>query len=171
MPKNFMARLRKIKQTSEDKAAATVAAQREVEVARREQRNRYYDLREKLVATIDEAFDGFCAEFEGFRKHSAYQGDDYTIAVGYDEVMLSGARNVQMENFLSQLTFAIRGLRDSDFFVVTAKTVLCNKEAGTRTWDDKIENVDAEAIIEFAQNEVLRFAERFGARASLVEDR
>jgi len=171
MPQNFKARLRKIKEKSEGKAAATVAAQREAEAAKREQRNTYYDLREGLVAAIDQAFDGFCAEFEGFRKQSAYQGDDYVLAVGYDEVMLSGGRNVQMESFLSQLTFSIRGLRDSDFFVVTAKTVLCNKEAGTRTWDDKIENVDPEAIIEFAQNEVLRFAERFGARASLVEER
>ena len=168
MSKDFMAKLRKIKQASEGQTAACAAAQREAEDARREVRKRYYEIHETLVAALDEALDGFCEEFEGFRKQTSYLGEDYVMAVSYDEVVLGGGREVDMANYLSQLTFTIKGLRDSGFFVVHAKTVLRNKEQGTRTWDDKIERAEANSIIEFAQSDVLRFAQRFTARADLV---
>lgn len=170
MSKDFLAKLRRIKQASQDQAAAGVAAQRAAEDARREMREKYYDLHERLVEALDEALDGFCQEFEGFRKQTSYLGEDYVMAVSYDEVVLVGTRDVSMTKYLSQLTFTIRGMRDSGFFAVHAKTVLRNKEHGTRTWDDRIDRADRESVIEFAQNEVLRFAQRFTARAALAEN-
>ena len=163
MPADFLSRLRKIKQASEDRAAASAEVHRSAEQDRAAIRAKYYELREPLVDKIDGALDDFCREFDGFQKQAAYMGDEYCMSVSYDELVLGGSG---MDRYLSQLTFKIKSLGESSYFVVGAKTVLRNKECGQRNWDEKIEEAQAGPILEFAQNEVLRFAEAYGARAN-----
>lgn len=170
MPPDFVSKLRKIKRASQAHAAASAEARREAEQSRAELREKYYALREQLVAKVDRVFDDFCGEFDGFKKQSSYMGDDYCMAVSYDELVLEGARDVSMGKYLSQLTFRVKGLGDSSYFVVNAKTVLRNRELGQRTWDEKIDQAQAEPILEFAQNEALRFAKAYASRDAVTQD-
>ena len=169
MPPDFLSKLRRIKKVSEQQAAASAEAQREAEQSRAEIRGKYYELREKLVVSVDQSFDDFCREFDGFSKQASYVGEDYCLSVSYDELVMASGRDVNMERLLSQFTVRIKGLGDSAFFVVSAKTLLRNKECGQRTWDEKILEAQVEPILAFAQNEVLRFAKAYASRETISQ--
>jgi len=170
MPRDFKAQLKRIREASDDTDVERAAARQQELDARRAQREKYDVLRDALLAAIEEAFESFCEEFEGFQSKSGYQGGNQVLSVSYDEVAMSTGPGAHIDKYLSQLTFNVKALRKSSYFVVTAKTVLRNKEWGVRTWEDKIERAEPEQLVEFAQNEVLRFARRYSRRGTIARD-
>ncbi len=164
MQTDFLAQLKRIKQDAQERAAAAAAAQREEALTRAETEEAYFALRSRVEEAIHRAFDDFCREFEGFEKQAGFVGDDYCLSVAYDEVVMGGGRDAVVEKSLSQLTFKIKALRGSRYFVLTSKAILRNRERGQRVWDEKIQDARPEPILEFVQQEVLRFARAFSAR-------
>lgn len=170
MPKDFKTQLKRIREASDDTHAESAAARQQELDAQLARREKYDVLRDALVAAIGEAFKSFCGEFEGFESKSGYQGGTQVLSLSYDEVAMSAGHGARIESYLSRLTFNVKALRKSSYFVVAAKTVLRNKEWGVRTWEDKIERTEPEQLVEFAQNEVLRFARRYSRRETITQD-
>lgn len=159
---DFNDRLQKAIERGERRGSAEAEAARRKALSEEELRQLHTQYRLQLSEHIERVMEALPNHFPGFRLETIYGERGWGAGVRRDDIrIVSGKRSDEY----SRLELTIRPLSSVMVVDLSGKGTIRNKEAFTRSYFEKIEDVDPQKFEQVIDAWVLEYAEMYAAQS------
>lgn len=159
---DFNDRLQKAIERGERRGSAEAEAARRKALSEEELRQLHTQYRLQLSEHIERVMEALPNHFPGFRLETIYGERGWGAGVRRDDIrIVSGRRSDEY----SRLELTIRPLSSVMVVDLSGKGTIRNKEAFTRSYFEKIEDVDPQKFEQVIDAWVLEYAEMYAAQS------
>jgi hypothetical protein len=158
---NFEERMQKAIERGERRGSAEAEAARRKAMTTEELKQLHTQYRLQLSEHIERCMEALPNHFPGFRLETIYGERGWGAGVRRDDIrIVNGKRNDEY----SRLELTIRPLSTVMVVDLAAKGTIRNKEAFTRNYFEKIEDVDPQKFEQLIDAWVLEYAEMYASQ-------
>ncbi|MGY8769517.1 MAG: hypothetical protein ACKVH8_13945 [Pirellulales bacterium] len=157
----FEDRLKKAIQRGEERSNSKQASERAKAMSEEEYRTRHTDFRLTLSEHIENCLQSLPSHFPGFDYETVYGDTGWGGACFRDDIDLL---NKKRRSLYSRIELTVRPYSDVPVLEIAGKATIRNKEFFTRTYFEKIADVDIESFSELIDRWTLEYAEAYSSK-------
>lgn len=159
---DFNERMQKAIERGERRGSAAAEAARRKAMSEEELRQLHTQYRLQLSEHIEQCLEALPNHFPGFRLETIYGERGWGAGVRRDDIRIIAGRRADE---YSRLELTIRPISSVMVVDLSGKGTIRNKEAFTRNYFEKIEDVDPQKFEQAIDAWVLEYAEMYAAQA------